>query len=117
MFYNRFASVLKRTLVGDFEAALKDYQTGPIRRGWGDGATALDNEVVISWLEEQDLEVKARAGIRIFHDHVVDSLSGPQRLTQLIELEKALCRSEPFASLGQHTHLTCGSVDLRAEEA
>ncbi len=117
MFYNRFASLLKRTLAGDFEAVLKDYQTGPIRRGWGEGATALDNEVVVSWLEEQDLEVNARAGIRIFHDHVVDKLGGPQRLTQLIELEKAVCRSEPFASLGQHTHLTCRWVGLPAEDA
>ena len=117
MFYNRFASLLKRTLSGDFEAALKDYQTGPIRRGWGEGATALDNEVVVSWLEEQDLEVNARAGIRIFHDHVVDKLGGPQRLTQLIELEKAVCRSEPFASLGQHTHLTCRWVGLPVEDA
>ena len=48
MSYNRFASLLKRTLAGHFEAALKDYQTGPIRRGWGEGATALDNEVVAS---------------------------------------------------------------------
>lgn len=73
MFYNRFASLLKRTLAGDFEAALADYRTGPIRRGWGEGATALDNEVVVSWLEEQGLAVKARAGIRIFHDHVADN--------------------------------------------
>lgn len=117
MFYNRFASLLKRTLIGDFEAALEDFQTGPIRRGWGKGATALDNEVVVSWLEGQDLEVKARAGIRIFHDHVVDKLGGQQRLTQLIELEKAVCRSEPFASLGQHTHLTCRLAGLPAEDA
>ena len=114
MFYNRFASLLKRTLSGDFEAALGDYRTGPIRRGWGDGATALDNEVVVAWLEEQDLEVEARAGIRIFHDHVVNKLGGSQRLAQLIELEKAVCRSEPFASLGQHTHLTCRRVGLPA---
>ena len=114
MFYNRFASLLKRTLAGDFDAALTDYRTGPIRRGWGDGATALDNEVVVSWLEDQDLEVEARAGIRIFHDHVVDKLGGAQRLAQLIELEKAVCRSEPFASLGQHTHLTCRRVGLPA---
>ena len=106
MFYNRFASLLKRALAGDFETAFKEYEGGPIRRGWGQGATALDNEVVVSWLEEQGLEVSARAGIRIFHDHVVDKLGGPQKLTQLIELEKAVCRSEPFASLGQHTHLT-----------
>ena len=117
MFYNRFASLLKRTLAGDFEAALEDYETGPIRRGWGEGATALDNEVVVSWLEDQDLEVSARAGIRIFHDHVVDKLGGPQGLAQLIELEKAVCRSEPFASLGQHTHLTCRLVGLPAEDA
>ena len=110
MFYNRFASLLKRTLAGDFEAALGAYRTGPIRRGWGEGATALDNEVVVSWLGNQDLEVEARAGIRIFHDHVVDKLRGPQTLAQLIELEKAVCRSEPFASLGQHTHLTCQRV-------
>jgi len=117
MFYNRFASLLKRTLAGDFEAALGDFQTGPVRRGWGEGATALDNQVVVSWLEEQGLEVNARAGIRIFHDHVVDKLDGPQRLTQLIELEKAVCRSEPFTSLGQHTHLTCRKVGPAAENA
>ena len=117
MFYNRFASLLKRTLLGDFKAALEDFQTGPIRRAWGKGATALDNEVVVSWLEEQGLDVNARAGIRIFHDHVVDKLGGPHRLTRLIELEKAVCRSEPFASLGQHTHLTCRLVGLPAEEA
>ena len=117
MFYNRFASLLKRTLAGDFEAALGDYQTGPVRRGWGEGATALDNQVVVSWLEDQGLEVNARAGIRIFHDHVVDKLRGPQRLTQLIKLEKAVCRSEPFKSLGQHTHLTCRKVGPAAENA
>ena len=33
MFYNRFASLLKRTLAGDFEAARSDFRTGPIRRG------------------------------------------------------------------------------------
>jgi len=117
MFYNRFASLLKRTLAGDFEAALADYRTGPIRRGWGEGATALDNETVVSWLEDHELEVTARAGIRIFHDHLVDELRGPQTLTQLIELEKAVCRSEPFASLGQHTHLTCRRVGPPAEHA
>ena len=117
MFYNRLASLLKRTLAGDFEAALEDYEGGPIRRGWGEGATALHNEVVVSWVEDQDLEVNAKAGIRIFHDHVIDKLRGPQKLTQLIELEKAVCRSEPFASLGQHTHLTCGRVGLHAEDA
>ena len=117
MFYNRFASLLKRTLAGDFEAAAEDYRTGPIKRGWGEGATALDNEMVVSWLREEDLEVKAKAGIRIFHDHVVDKLDEPQMLTQLIELEKAICRSEPFASLGQHTHLTCRWVGLPAEDA
>lgn len=110
MFYNRFASLLKRTLAGDFGAALEDYRTGPIKRGWGKGATALDNEEVVSWLEEVGLEVNARAGIRIFHDHVVEKLGGPQGLTRLMELEKAVCRSEPFASLGQHTHLTCRRV-------
>ncbi len=117
MFYNRFASLLKRTLAGDFEAALGDFQTGPVRRGWGEGATALDYETMVSWLQGQALEVEAKAGIRIFHDHVVDKLDGPQGLTQLIELEKAVCRTEPFASLGQHTHLTCRLVGLPAEDA
>ncbi len=56
-------------------------------------------------------------GIRILHDHVVDKLGGPRRLTQLIELEKAVCRSELFASLGQHTHLICRRVGRPAEDA
>ena len=116
MFYNRFASLLKRSFAGDFEAALEDYQAGPIRRGWGEGATALDNELVVRWLQQHALEVHAKAGIRVIHDHVVDKLGGPHRLARLIELEKAVCRSEPFASLGQHTHLTCRKVAPPAED-
>ena len=105
MFYNRAATLLKRALEGDLALALG--QDVPRRRGWGEGATPLAEDSVRRWLREQGLRVRSKAGIRILHDHVPEELRRPERIGELLEAEKRLRSREPFASLGQHTHLVC----------
>ncbi len=56
---------------------------------------------------ELGLRVRSKAGIRILHDHVPEDLRRPERIGELLEAEKRLRSQEPFASLGQHTHLVC----------
>ena len=105
MFYNRDAALLKRALEGDLALALGE--DVPRRRGWGEGATPLAESVVRGWLGEQGLRVRSKAGIRVLHDHVPEEARRPERIGELLEAEKRLRGREPFASLGQHTHLVC----------
>jgi S-adenosylmethionine-dependent methyltransferase len=117
MFYNRDAVLLKLALNGEFEQALSDYQSASARRGWGDGATPLQEEQIRAWIAELSLEVIQKAGIRIFHDHLPESARSPQRVDALLDVEQALRGQEPFASLGQHTHLLCQGSSPRAATA
>lgn len=109
MFYNRDAALLKRTLEGDLAPALGE--DAPRRRGWGEGATPLAEDAVRGWLGEFGMRVRSKAGIRILHDHVPEDLRRPERIGELLEAEKRLRSREPFASLGQHTHLVCERSD------
>lgn len=51
--------------------------------------------------------MRSKAGIRVLHDHVPEELRRPERIEELLAAEKRLRGREPFASLGQHTHLVC----------
>lgn len=110
MFYNRNAALLKQILRGESTAALQEREQGGSPRKWGDEATPLAEEIVRGWLDEFGLEVEAKAGIRIFHDHLPDAARRQGRLGDLLETEKELRDREPFASLGQHVHLVCKRV-------
>ncbi|MGB2695832.1 MAG: methyltransferase domain-containing protein [Dehalococcoidia bacterium] len=100
MFYNRNAAILKRAIRGDVDAALTpDTKREP---PW-----PLDPELVRSWIDAAGLEVTSKAGIRIFHDHIPEEVRSAAKLDELLELEAAYRRHEPFASLGQHVHFIC----------
>ena len=105
MFYNRNARLLKRILGGHLDQALQVVRERPAPTGWGDGAIPLAEEEVRAWLAELGLHVRSKAGIRIFHDHVPAAAREGEQLDRLLELEMALRRQEPFASIGQHIHL------------
>ena len=45
-------------------------------------------------------------------DHVPEDLRRPERIGELLKAEKRLSSKEPFASLGQHTHLVCERSDV-----
>jgi S-adenosylmethionine-dependent methyltransferase len=110
MFYNANAALLKCALAGEFAAALHEREAGAARRGWGEGATPLAERAVRGWLSELALTVRSKAGIRIFHDLVHDQALMAERLDDLLALEQAMRRVEPFASMGQHVHVLAHSA-------
>ncbi|CAN5584047.1 hypothetical protein BH24ACT22_BH24ACT22_15470 [soil metagenome] len=67
MFYNRNARLIKQIVRGNFMLEL-DEKDG-IQSLRGSRANPLEDGLVQSWLEELGLEVRSKAGIRIFHDH------------------------------------------------
>jgi S-adenosylmethionine-dependent methyltransferase len=101
MFYNRNAVLLKRVLRGEFEAAL------PGDEPRADKPAALDPDAVRLWLRAAGLRVDSTAGIRLFHDHLPESLRQGDELERLMELETAYRKREPFSLLGQHVHYVC----------
>jgi S-adenosylmethionine-dependent methyltransferase len=104
MFYNRNAVIFKDVLAGDF--ALEALREGVVKSGWNEKAKPLFPETVVAWLNEFGMHIKSRAGIRIFHDHIAQE-DKEGRLKQLLKVEQAMRKQEPFASLAQHIHLVC----------
>lgn len=51
--------------------------------------------------------MRSKAGRRFLRDNVPEDLRRPERIEELLKAEKRLSSKEPFASLGQHTHLVC----------
>jgi S-adenosylmethionine-dependent methyltransferase len=101
MFYNQNAAILKRIFCGDFAEALQGLGTD------GQGCTPLPEEAVRTWLADSGMSIKSKSGVRMFHDHLPQEARDRDNLDDLLHLEKALRKTEPFASLGQHVHLVC----------
>ena len=110
MFYNRHAALQRRIFRGEYVEARRELETGCDPRGWKNGCVPLAEATMREWLAEFGLEVRSKAGIRVFHDYLPEAVRAPERLKDLVEVEKAFRKQEPFASLGHHLHLVCGRV-------
>lgn len=102
MFHNRNAAFFKSVLAGNF--SLEFLREESYSSGWHEQTRPLYPETVTAWLDEFGVQVQSKAGIRIFHDHIIEE-GKEDRLEQLLELEKTLRKREPFASLAQHVHI------------
>jgi S-adenosylmethionine-dependent methyltransferase len=128
MFGNRNARIFGRILSGDFEAVLGDpdpdsmespfvnrvrlrrfarLPSGWSELGWGSSGVPLSEIRVREWLSMSGLTVESKAGIRVFHDYLPETLRSDEHLDELLALEIALRDREPFASLGALIHLIC----------
>jgi hypothetical protein len=63
-------------------------------------------------LDHRGLRVRSKAGTRVLAHHAPEDLRRPERIGELLKAEKRLSSKEPFASLGQHTHLVCERSDV-----
>ncbi|MEM6427812.1 MAG: methyltransferase domain-containing protein [Deinococcota bacterium] len=114
MFYNQNAAIFKRVMQGDMttfrspDAAKEVAQAGPQTSDIPEfaGARALQLETITRYLEDADLQIQHKAGIRIFHDHIPEDVR-ESVLEALLEVEINFRCTEPFASLAQHIHLIC----------
>jgi S-adenosylmethionine-dependent methyltransferase len=107
MFYNRHAALQRRVFRGEYVDVRRELVEGCGPRGWRNGCVPLAEETVREWLAEFGLTVRSKAGIRIFRDYLPKAMRAPERLDELLEVEKAFRKQEPFASLGHHIHFIC----------
>jgi len=102
LFFNRNKLFLKWGINGQVESAIagkprKSQKLTP--------TTLIDEEELRRVLAYNQLELLSKAGIRIFHRFFTRQPVATINVEDAIELEKHYCHQEPFASLGEHTHL------------
>ncbi len=104
MFFNRDKLILKWGINGQTAAAMSGKGS---RKGSLTPKNPLSFAEVADYCHSLGLKILSKAGIRIFYRFF---LRFPESyavgIEDFIQLEKQYCRREPFASLGEHIHVT-----------
>ncbi|OOE35542.1 tRNA uridine 5-oxyacetic acid(34) methyltransferase CmoM [Salinivibrio kushneri] len=103
MFYNQTGLLFKNLVCGN----LTHVEEGmPHRKRFKlQPPKGLHPESVYQWMQDSDITLKGKTGVRTFHDYMRDTNIGDFTFEQVIALEQQLCRQEPFVSLGRYIHV------------
>lgn len=102
MVFNRDALRLSNVVKGNLEKALADRLEGKGLRQRLTPISPLTHAQIAAWSAECGLELRAVAGIRVFHDYLRQPPAAGDDLTRLIELEWRYCRVDPHWRLGRY---------------
>ena len=105
MFYSRTGLIYQNLTRGNFDYVLNDALSGQ-------GKTLTPNnplnpDDVYKWLENMELRVLLKSGVRVFYDGISRDRRKQLNLEELIELEKRFSRIEPYCSLARYIHVLC----------
>ena len=102
-FYNRHSLIYKNLLRTNFKKIInKDYGGS---RGSLTPINPLEPEQVLDWIADEQLNVLAHSGIRVFHDYIFNEEHREREPDTLVELELHFSQQEPYRSLGRYIHL------------
>lgn len=102
-FYNLHSLVYKNLLRTNFKKILhRDYGGS---RGSLTPINPLYPEQVFEWIASLPLELLATSGIRVFHDYIFNEDHREREPENLIALELAFSRQQPYQLLGRYLHL------------
>lgn len=105
MFYSRTGLIYQNLTRGNFDYILNDSLSGE-----GKTLTPTNPQVpddVYRWLNEQELEIIQKSGVRVFYDGISRERRKQINEDDLLELEKRFSRIEPYCSLARYIHVMC----------
>lgn len=102
-FYNLHSLIYKNLLRTNFKKILQQDYGGS--RGSLTPINPLYPEQVLTWLAALPLDLLATSGIRVFHDYIFNEEHREREPENLIALELAFSRQQPYQSLGRYMHL------------
>ena len=102
MVFNRDALRLSNVVKGNLDKALADRLEGRGVRQRLTPISPLTHAQIAAWSAECGLELRAVAGIRVFHDYLRQPPAAGDDLARLIELEWRYCRVDPHWRLGRY---------------
>jgi len=109
MFYSRTGLVYQNLTRGNF-----DYVINNTLSGEGKTLTPTNPQdplEVQQWLENADLTILNKSGVRVFYDGLSRDRRKSINEEQLYELEKEYSRKEPYCSLARYVHVLCKKLD------
>lgn len=105
MFYNVNCLIHRNAILGNFRKVMaRDFG------GSSGGLTPmhpLDPREVEGWVAGMGLTVIRKTGVRVFTEYMTRDVRNSRDYDITLEVERAHCRTEPFASLGRYVHLLC----------
>ncbi|SDO20143.1 S-adenosylmethionine-dependent methyltransferase [Halomonas shengliensis] len=102
MVFNRDALRFSNVIKGNLEKALADRLEGKGLRRRLTPISPLTHAQVMAWCDALGLEVRAVAGVRVFHDYLRQPPERDDERDRLLELEWRYCRAEPHWRLGRY---------------
>jgi len=103
MFYNIDGQRFQNLVSGNFEFVAKGMKRKKVVR-----LTPINpicEQDVREWLEEFEMQILQKTGVRILHDYLKDATHCDEKFEQLLMMEQQYNQQEPYASLGRYTHL------------
>ncbi|MFC3032012.1 methyltransferase domain-containing protein [Pseudoalteromonas fenneropenaei] len=105
MYYNKDAKRLANILYGNFDYVQADLKVK--KKVSLNPNQPLDPKAVALWLQQLNLTVISKTGVRCFHDYMRDQEKAATAFEQLLAFELEYNQQEPYASIGRYTHLVC----------
>lgn len=107
LFFNRNKLVLKWGINGQIKKAMsgKPVNSRPLTP-----QMPLTEDDLRSTISANNLKIVAKAGIRIFYGFFSKLTRKLESSEATIELEQHYSRTEPFASMGEHTHIVLRQI-------
>ncbi|WP_300271421.1 methyltransferase domain-containing protein [Halomonas sp.] len=102
MVFNRDALRFSNVVKGNLEKALADRLEGKGLRRRLTPISPLTHAQVMAWCDALGLEVRAVAGVRVFHDYLRQPPQSEADREALLALEQRYCRAEPHWRLGRY---------------
>ncbi|NHB87991.1 tRNA uridine 5-oxyacetic acid(34) methyltransferase CmoM [Photorhabdus tasmaniensis] len=111
MFYNANGLVMRNAILGNFHLATPNM---PRRRKRSlSPQNPLVPEQVYQWLDELNMVITGKTGVRVFHDYLQSRQLQRENFPALLELEQRYCRQEPYISLGRYIHVMARKPALK----
>ena len=105
MFYSRTGLIYQNLTRGNFDHVLNDSLAG---EGKSLTPTNPQNpDDVYQWLEQLDLDVLIKSGVRVFYDRISRERRKQISEEELLELENRFSRIEPYNALARYVHVLC----------
>lgn len=102
-FFNRDAALFTNAVYGNFDYIARGLKVkNQVRLNPINALRPVD---VIDFVEQQNMTVLAKSGIRCFHDYMKNKPESDEIFEQLLALERQYRAQEPFCWMGKYFHL------------
>lgn len=108
LFFNRHSTVMRRLIAGDLATVRQGNFASDGQQGLAP-ISPLQPDEVLAWLQAARMEVVTWSGVRCFYDYMYRDVRRAVDMAELLPLERAYSRQEPWRSLARYQHMLCRS--------